>query len=52
MSFVIVPTPRGDKMMATQIQFLFNNALDNILNKAAIENRIVGYLKKLMTNIL
>jgi hypothetical protein len=45
-SFIIVPTPRGDKMMATQIQFLFNNELDNILNKATIENRFVGYLKK------
>ncbi|MES2430164.1 MAG: hypothetical protein V4556_04450 [Bacteroidota bacterium] len=45
-NFIIVPTPRGDKMMATQIQFLFNNALDNILNKAEVENRFVGYLKK------
>jgi ribosomal protein S1 len=49
-SFIIVPTPRGDKMMATHIQFLYNNALDTILQKAAIENRVVGYLKKVDDN--
>ncbi|MGG9970734.1 hypothetical protein ACQ33O_02975 [Ferruginibacter sp. SUN002] len=49
-SFIIVPTPRGDKMMADNIQFLFNNALDALLNKAVIENRFVGYLKKVDDN--
>lgn len=45
-SFVIVPTPRGDKMIADLIEFRFNNAYVNLLHKAATENRFVGYLKK------
>lgn len=45
-SFVIVPTPRGDKMVADLIEFRFNNAYVNLLQKAATENRFVGYLKK------
>ena len=45
-SFVIVPTPRGDKMVADLIEFRYNNAYVNLLQKAATENRFVGYLKK------
>lgn len=45
-SFVIVPTPRGDKMVADLVEFQFNNAYVNLLQKAATENRFVGYLKK------
>ncbi|MBI3883281.1 MAG: S1 RNA-binding domain-containing protein [Sphingobacteriales bacterium] len=45
-SFIITLSMRGDKMIADCMQFLFNNELDNILQKATIENRLVGYLKK------
>jgi len=45
-SFVINLSARGDKMIADCIEFKFNNALDNLINKSAIENRFVGYLKK------
>jgi ribosomal protein S1 len=36
---------RGDRMIATDIQFLYNNALDVLINKAAIQNKFTGYLK-------
>jgi hypothetical protein len=45
-AFVIVPSAKGDKMVAGCIEFRFNNAYSNLINKAAIENRFVGYLKK------
>ena len=45
-SFEIVPSPKGDRMIAEKIEFRFNNAYTNLINKAAIENRFVGYLKK------
>ena len=45
-NFIISPSARGDKMIADCIEFKFNNALDNLINKSAIENRFVGYLKK------
>lgn len=45
-SFIISLSARGDKMIADCIEFRFNNALDNLINKSAIENRFVGYLKK------
>ena len=45
-SFIINLSARGDKMIADCIEFKFNNALDNLINKSAIENRFVGYLKK------
>lgn len=45
-TFVIVPSPKGDKMIADKIEFRFNNAFTNLVNKAAAENRFVGYLKK------
>jgi len=47
-SFVIVPTPRGDKMVADLIEFRYNNAYVNLLQKAATENRFVGYLFPLL----
>lgn len=49
-SFVINRSARGDKMVADCIEFRFNNALDNLINKSAIENRFVGYLKKVDEN--
>ena len=45
-SFIIALSARGDKMIADCLQFHFNNALDNLINKSFIENRFVGYLKK------
>ena len=45
-SFIINLSARGDKMIADCIEFKFNNALDSLINKSAIENRFVGYLKK------
>ena len=44
-SFNIKLTERGDKMMATGIEFLYNNALDVLINKAAVSNKFTGYLK-------
>ncbi|MCW3091087.1 MAG: hypothetical protein JWP81_2156 [Ferruginibacter sp.] len=49
-SFVINRSARGDKMIADCIEFRFNNALDNLINKSEIENRFVGYLKKVDDN--
>ena len=45
-SFFIVPSIKGDKMVADCIEFRFNNAYTNLIHKAAVENRFVGYLKK------
>lgn len=45
-SFIINLSARGDRMVADCIEFRYNNALDNLINKSAIENRFVGYLKK------
>jgi hypothetical protein len=33
------------KMVATNIRFLYNNALNSLIDKAAIDNRFTGYLK-------
>ena len=49
-SFIITLSARGDKMIADCLQFHFNNALDNLINKSEIENRFVGYLKKVDDN--
>ena len=49
-SFVIVPSAKGDKMIADQIEFRYNNAYTNLLNKAETENKFVGYLKKVDDN--
>lgn len=38
-------TARGDKMVATNIQYLYNTALDVLINKAKTENNFIGYLK-------
>ncbi|MBC7887901.1 MAG: hypothetical protein H7Z13_08420 [Ferruginibacter sp.] len=45
-SFIINLSARGDKMIADCMEFRYNNALDNLINKSATENRFVGYLKK------
>lgn len=36
---------RGDRMQASNIRFLYNTALDVLINKAKIENNFIGYLK-------
>lgn len=43
--FTIVRSPRGDKMVASRIQYRFNNALGNLINRAGKENKFAGYLK-------
>lgn len=45
-SFVIDKSPRGDKMVATQVQYITNNELANVLYKASLDNKLVGYLKE------
>ena len=49
-SFIIVPSAKGDKMVASFIEFRFNNAYTNLIHKAVTENRFVGYLKKVDDN--
>lgn len=44
-SFKIKISERGDKMVATNIQFQYNNALDVLLNKSREDNKFIGYLK-------
>ena len=44
-SFTVGLSGRGDRMAASNIQFLYNNALDVLINKAKIENNFIGYLK-------
>ena len=46
-SFELITAPKGDRMIAQQITFRFNNAYTNLISKAAVENKFVGYLKKL-----
>ncbi|MGC4101173.1 hypothetical protein [Ferruginibacter sp.] len=42
---------KGDKMVATNIQYLYNPALDVLINKAKTENNFIGYLKMIDDNI-
>ena len=44
-SFTVGLSGRGDRMVATNIQFMYNNALDVLINKAKTENNFIGYLK-------
>jgi hypothetical protein len=44
-SFTLKLADRGDKMIATNINFLYNNALDVLINQASINNKFTGYLK-------
>ena len=44
-SFTIKLTDRGDKMVASNISFLYNNALDVLINQAMVNNKFTGYLK-------
>jgi hypothetical protein len=44
-SFDIQMSERGDRMVANNLRFLYNNALDALINKSRIENNFIGYLK-------
>lgn len=44
-TFIVGLSGRGDKMVASDISFLYNNALDTLVNKARTENNFTGYLK-------
>lgn len=45
-SFQLRLSDRGDKMTACNIKYLYNTELDLLIQRAAIENRFSGYLKK------
>jgi ribosomal protein S1 len=45
-SFIIKLSDRGDKMIAANIRYLFNEALDVLLNKAKTNNVFKGYIKE------
>ena len=44
-SFKLKATDRGDRMIAANINFLYNNALEVLINQAAVDNKFTGYLK-------
>lgn len=44
-TFTVGLSGRGDKMVASNIKFLYNNAMDVLINKARTENNFTGYLK-------
>jgi len=44
-SFTVGLSGRGDKMVASDIKFLYNNALEVLINKSKTENNFIGYLK-------
>ena len=44
--FQLKLSARGDKMTADSVKFLYNTQLELLLNKAVVENRFAGYLKK------
>lgn len=45
-SFQLKISDRGDKQTAFNVKYLRNEAIDLLVQKAAIENRFSGYLKK------
>lgn len=44
-SFNLKLADKSDKMVAVNIEYLYNNALDMIINKATTDNNLKGYLK-------
>ena len=44
-NFQVKLSDRGDRMMATGVEFLYNNALDVLINKSMLSNKFIGYLK-------
>jgi hypothetical protein len=45
-SFQVKLSDRGDRMIAVGTTFLYNNALDVLINKSYTNNRFIGYLKQ------
>ncbi|MEO6406700.1 MAG: hypothetical protein ABIY51_03750 [Ferruginibacter sp.] len=45
-SFDLKLSPRGDRMIASNIQLRYNNALDLLIQKSATNNKFIGYLKE------
>lgn len=43
--FKVKLTDRGDKMTAFDIRFLYNTALEKLIQRARIDNRFKGYIK-------
>ena len=43
--FQLKLSDRGDKLTAYNIKFLYNTSLEQLINKAAVENRFSGYFK-------
>ncbi|MHA4806514.1 hypothetical protein ACX0G9_00335 [Flavitalea flava] len=43
--FTLSLSARGDKMVAEQIIYRFNNALGNLINRSKTDNTFTGYLK-------
>jgi hypothetical protein len=43
--FELALTPKGDRLNAYQVDFLYNNELDKLLNKAKTNNLFKGFLK-------
>lgn len=44
-NFQVKPSERGDRMIASNVKFLYNTELEKLINKAELENRFSGYLK-------
>jgi len=44
-NFRVKRSDRGDKMIAYNVKFLYNQELEKLINRAAVENRFSGYLK-------
>jgi hypothetical protein len=44
-AFSVGLSGRGDRMLASNIEYLYNTALDVLVNKAKTENNFIGYLK-------
>lgn len=44
-NFQVRRSDKGDKMIAFNVKFLYNQELEKLINRAAIENRFSGYLK-------
>lgn len=44
-SFQVKLSPRGDRMIAANLSFLYNTALDVLIDKSRLSNKFTGYLK-------
>lgn len=44
-NFQVKRSDKGDKMIAYNVKFLYNQELEKLISRAALENRFSGYLK-------